>query len=147
MKNTIKLLGLSALLVAFNMACSSGDEDVASDSDAVESETVELGSHAPQATDKVDVPAEVSHAVHDTKQPLKPAKKMGTVDMTHGDFVYHEVRKGEWLGKILKEKDLKPIWGAGNYAEAIVKLNPDAFDKDGNLNHGVKIKIPTHLSK
>ncbi len=145
MKNIIKLLGLSVLLVAFNIACSSGEEDVASDTETMDSETVELGSHAPDATQHVDVPAEVTKAVHDTKEPLKKAKKMAAVDMSDGDFIYHEVRKGEWLGKILREKDLKPIWGVGNYAETIVKLNPDAFDKDGNLNHGAKIKIPAHL--
>ncbi|MDZ4660687.1 MAG: hypothetical protein SGJ18_03620 [Pseudomonadota bacterium] len=147
MKNIIKFLGLSVLLVAFSIACSSEEEDMASNPESMDSETVELSSHTPETTDKVDVPAEVSKAVHDTKESFKKSKKMAAVDMTDGNFFYHEVKRGEWLGKILREKDLKPIWGAGNYAETIVKLNPDAFDKDGNLNHGAKIKIPAHLSK
>lgn len=145
MYNIIKFLSLSALLFSINMACSSGDDEMVGDNEE-DSETVELSSAAPEATEKVDVPAEIHKAVND-KEPLKKAKKVAAIDMSDSDFIYHEVKKGEWLGKILREKNLEPIWGAGNYAETIVKLNPDAFDKDGNLNHGAKIKIPAHLNK
>ena len=120
--------------------------------DSTGDEMSDQSSESPTKIEQLDIGKELANDMHHkTDFKVKAGDKHHQANKGHdavkndADFVWHKVKRGEWLAKILREKNLNPIWGKGNYADQVVELNPEVFKnglKATELEPGTKIKLP-----